>query len=94
VVDELLLRLRRRHDLGELRQERLGSVLVAELEIDDDGLGLGDPPADPVREHALVGAEPLVLVEVRLPGVEVANLVLDVHGGGAHDSSSVGCERR
>ena len=48
--------------------------------------GLGEAAAHPVGLHALLGPEPLVLVEVRLPGAEVPDDVLDVDGG--HVSSS------
>src|SRR6516165_2371155 len=78
--------LRAAHDLLELGQEYLRSGLVTELQVDEDLVRLGDAAAHPVGLHALLGAEPLVLVEVRLPGVEVLDGVLDVDGG--HVSSS------
>src|SRR5215472_2160123 len=78
--------LRAVHDLLEPGQERLRGRLVAELQIDEDLVRVGDAAADPVGLHALLGTEPLVLVEVRLPGVEVLDGVLDVDGG--HVSSS------
>src|SRR6516225_11649677 len=73
--------LRAAHDLLELGQERLRGRLVAELQIDEDLVRLGDAAAHPVGLHALLGPEPLVLVEVRLPSVEVLDGVLDVDGG-------------
>src|SRR5690348_14054270 len=78
---QLCLGLRGVHDLLELGQERLRGGLVTELQIDEDLVRLGEAAAHPVGLHALLGTEPLVLVEVRLPGVEVLNGVLDVDGG-------------
>src|SRR5215469_10649739 len=78
---QLRLGLRAAHDLLELRHERLRGPLVTELQVDEDLVRLGEAPAHPVGLHALLGAEPLVLVEVRLPGVEVLDGVLDVDGG-------------
>src|SRR5215813_8050941 len=83
---QLRLGLRAVHDLLELGHERLRGRLVAELQIDEDLVRVGDAAAHPVGLHALLGTEPLVLVEVRLPGVEVLDGVLDVDGG--HVSSS------
>src|ERR1700731_288815 len=83
---QLRLGLRAAHDLLELGQERLRGRVVTELQIDQDLVRLGDAAAHSVGLHALLGAEPLVLVEVRLPGVEVLDGVLDVDGG--HVSSS------
>src|SRR5580693_7229932 len=83
---QLRLGLRAVHDLLELRQERLRGRLVTELQVDEDLVRLGDAAAHPVGLHALLGTEPLVLVEVRLPGVEVPDGVLDVDSG--HGSSS------
>src|SRR5690242_7155360 len=83
---QLRLGLRAVYDLIELGQERLRGGLVTELQIDEDLVRVGDAAAHPVGLHALVGTEPLVLVEVRLPGVEILNGVLDVDGG--HVSSS------
>src|SRR6516225_7331632 len=78
--------LRAAHDLLELGQERLRGRLVTELQIDEDLVRLGDAAAHSVGLHSLLGTEPLVLIEVRLPGVEVLDGVLDVDGG--HVSSS------
>src|SRR5580700_6558094 len=83
---QLRLGLRAAHDLLELGQERLRGRLVTELQIDEDLARFGDAAAHSVGLHALLGTEPLVLVEVRLPGVEVLDGVLDVDGG--HVSSS------
>src|SRR5258708_18878789 len=78
---QLRLGLRAAHDLLELGQERLRGHLVTELQIDEHLVRLGDAAAHSVGLHALLGTEPLVLVEVRLPGVEVLDGVLDVNGG-------------
>src|SRR5215467_2142119 len=78
---QLCLSLRAAHDLLELGQERARCRLVAELQIDEDLVRLGEAAADPVGLHALLGAEPLVLVEVGLPSAEVLDGVLDVDGG-------------
>src|SRR5215469_12071561 len=83
---QLRLGLRAVHDLLKLGQECLRSPLVAELQIDEDLVRFGDAAAHPVGLHALLGTEPLVLIEVHLPGVEVLDGVLDVDGG--HVSSS------
>src|SRR5262252_9521231 len=69
------------HDLLELGQEGLRGGLVTELQIDEDLVRFGDAAAHSVGLHAVLGTESLVLVEVRLPGVEVADGVLDVDGG-------------
>src|SRR6516225_7116266 len=84
--------LRAAHDLLQLGQERLRGRLVTELQVDEDLVRLGDAAAHPVGLHPLLGTEPLVLVEVRLPGVEVPDGVLDVDGG--HVSSSDRCKTR
>src|SRR5215469_1187883 len=78
---QLRLGLRAAHDLLELRHERLRGPLVTELQIDDDLIRLGEAAAHSLGLHPLLGTEPLVLVEVRLPGVEVLDGVLDVDGG-------------
>src|SRR5512135_608853 len=78
---QLRLGLRAVHDLFELGQERLRGGVVAELQVDEDLVRLGDVAAHSVGLHALLGTEPLVLVEVRLPGAEVLDGVLDVDGG-------------
>src|SRR5215469_8979819 len=78
--------LRAAHNLLELGQERLRSLLVTEFQVDEDLVRLGDAAAHPVGLHALLGTEPLVLIEVCLPDVEVLDGILDVDGG--HVSSS------
>src|SRR5690348_11260941 len=83
---QLRLGLRASHDLIELGQERLRGRLVTELQIDEYLARIGEAAAHSVGLHALLGTEPFVLVEVRLPGVVVLDGVLDVNGG--HVSSS------
>src|SRR5215471_11902823 len=83
---QLRLGLRAAHDLLELGQERLRGRLVTELQVDEDLVRLGDAAAHPIGLHALLGAEPLVPIEVHFPAAEVLDGVLDVDGG--HVSSS------
>src|SRR5579859_450019 len=83
---QLRLGLRAAHDLLKTGQERLRGRLVTELQVDEDLVRLGDAAAHSVGLHSLLGTEPVVLVEVRLPCVEVPDGVLDVDGG--HVSSS------
>src|SRR5690348_1603443 len=89
---QLRLGLRASHDLIELGQERLRGRLVTELQIDEYLARIGEAAAHSVGLHALLGTEPFVLVEVRLPGVVVLDGVLDVNGG--HVSSSDGWKTR
>src|SRR6516162_56520 len=84
--------LRAVHDLLELGQECLRGHPVTELQIDEDLVRFGDASAHSVGLHAVLGTESLVLVEVRLPGVEVLDGVLDVNGG--HVSSWDGWNTR
>ena len=51
---------------SEFGKERLRGNLVTELQIDEELARLRDAAAHSVGLHALLGTEPLVLVEVRL----------------------------
>ena len=62
---QLPLGLRAAHDLLKPGQERLRGPLVTELQIDENLVRVGDAAAHPVGLHALLGTDPLVLIEVR-----------------------------